>query len=297
MLDQRFSFDPINLALHAGYQSLKHNPTFTSSDSLAVRYFPDNSTLDYKSFFVSPMLSLTLLDSTFVPSVYFKYADALQRNSSYGLETEEKFNGFGADLSIMLNENYNFYFGYSRFDNNYFAGEKISTLELTLSYKDGNDKFNAGLFNKKSLATNLLGIGFNGSYLIWKILLEGRLSHYFVEKGSLVEFINVPETKFTAGVYFKDSLFNSNLDLKTGFVFYYTGKQNLRFLTIPHWGILANDVDSWLTVDFTISAEIQKAAIVYFTWENMFDKKYFITPYYPILERNIRFGVAWEIFN
>ena len=297
MLDQRFSFDPINLALHAGYQSLKHNPTFTSSDSLAVRYFPDNSTLDYKSFFVSPMLSFTLLDSTFVPSVYFKYADALQRNSSYGLETEEKFNGFGADLSIILNENYNFYFGYSRFDDNYFAEEKIRTLELTLSYKDGNDKFSAGLFNKKSLATNLWGIGFNGSYLIWKILLEGRLSHYFVEKGSLVEFINVPETKFTAGVYFKDSLFNSNLDLKTGFVFYYTGKQNLRFLTIPHLGILANDVDSWITVDFTVSAEIQKAAIVYFTWENLFDKKYFITPYYPILERNIRFGVAWEIFN
>ena len=297
LLDQRFSFNPINLSLHVGYQSLKHNPTFTSSDSLAVRYFQDNSTLDYKSFFVSPMLSFSLLDSTFVPSVYFKYADVLQRNSSYGIETQEKFNGFGADLSILLNEKYKFYFGYSKFDDNYFIGEKISTLELTISYQDGNGKFSAGLFNKKSLAANLWGIGLNESYLIWKILLEGRLSHYFIEKGSLLEFINVPETKFTAGVYFIDSLFNSNLDLKTGFVFYYTGKQNIRYLPIPHWGILSDEIDSWLTVDFTVSAEIQKAAIVYFTWENLFNKQYYITPYYPMLQRNIRFGVAWEIFN
>lgn len=297
LFDQRFSFYLANLSLQTGYQSLKHNPTVTSDDSLTLGYFPDNSSLDYKSFFISPMLSFTLLDSMFVPSIYFKYSNVLQRNISYGIETEDKFNGFGADLSIILNKKYSFYFGYSKFDNNFFVGEKLNTIEITLSYKNRNDKFSAGLFNKKSLAANLWGIGFNGSYLIWKILLEGRGSHYFVEKSSLGEFINVPETKFTAGIYFKDSLFNSNLDLKTGFVFYYTGKQNLKFFIIPHWGILANNVASWLTVDFTISAEIQKAAIVYFTWENLFDKQYYITPYYPMLQRNIRFGVAWEIFN
>lgn len=297
LLHQRFSFDPINLSLQSGYQSLKHYPTFTSSDSLNARYFLDNSPLDYQSFFISPLLSFTLLDSMFVPSIYFKYADILQMNSSSGIETQEKLNGFGADLSIFLNENYNFYFGYSKFDNHYFVGEKINTLELTLAYKDGNDKLIMGLFNKKSSLTNLWGVGINGSYVIWKILLEGRFSHYFVEKGSLVEFINVPETKFTADVYFKDSLFNSNLDLKTGFVFYYTGKQNLRYLPISHWDILYDDVNALLTVDFTLSAEIQKVANVYFTWENLFDKQYYITSYYPMLGRNIRFGIAWEIFN
>lgn len=297
LLDQRLYFDPINLSLQSGYQSLKHNPTFTSSDSLDARYLLDNSPLDYQSFFISPLLSFTLLDSMFVPSIYFKYADILQMNSSSGIETQEKLNGFGADLSIFLNENYNFYFGYSKFDNHYFVGEKINTLELTLAYKDGNDKLSMGLFNKKSSLTNLWGVGINGSYVIWKILLEGRFSHYFVEKGSLVEFINVPETKFTASVYFKDSLFNSNLDLKTGFVFYYTGKQNLRYLPIPHWDILYDDVNASLTVDFTLSAEIQKEAVVYFTWENLFDKQYYITSYYPMLGRNIRFGIAWEIFN
>ena len=99
------------------------------------------------------------------------------------------------------------------------------------------------------------------------------------------------------GFILKVALFNSNLDLKTGFVFNYTGKQNIRNVSILHRRISSDDVESWLTVDFTVSAEIQKAAIIYFTWENLFDWKYYITPYYPMLERNIRFGVAWEIFN
>jgi len=296
LLDQRFSFDPIQLSLQTGYQSLKHNPMYTSSDSLDLGFLLDNSTLDYKTFFISPILSFALLDSVFVPSIYFKYADILQRNSSFGMETQEKFNGFGTDLSIFLNENYGFYFGYSKFDDNYFVSEKIKTIEFTLSYKDGNNRFSTGLFNKKSSATNLWGIGLNGSYLIWKVELEGRLSQYFVEKGSL-EVINMPETKVTVGIYYKDLLFNSNLDLKTGFLAYYTGKQNLRYLPIPHWGTLYDDVNASLTIDFTISAEIQKAAIVYFTWENLLNKKYYITPYYPMLGRNIRFGVAWEILN
>ena len=297
LLDQRFSFEPISLSLQTGYQSLRHNPAFTSSDSLDLGYYLDYTPLDYKSFFISPLLSITLLDSMFVPSIYFKHADILQKKSSSGIETKEKFNGFGADLSIYLSESFNFYIGYSKFDNNYFVGEKINTLEIKLGYKDENGRLSAGIFNKKSSVTNLLGLGFEGSYLIWKILLEGRSSQYFFEKGSLVEFNNIPETNFTAGIFYKDILFDSNLDLKTGFIFHYIGKQSLMSLQIPYLGSISTDVDSWLTTDFTLSAGIQKAAIIYFTWENLFDWKYYITPYYPMLERNIRFGIAWEIFN
>jgi outer membrane cobalamin receptor len=52
-----------------------------------------------------------------------------------------------------------------------------------------------------------------------------------------------------------------------------------------------------VTVDFTLAGEIKKAAIVYFTWENLFDETYYIVPYYPMFRRGIRFGVAWELFN
>lgn len=296
ILDQRFVFNPIHVSLQSGYQSLKHNPTFTSSDSLNVAYLLDNSNLYYKTIFISPMLSVTLFDSMVVPSIFYKHANIIQRNGSAGIDVQDKFNGFCTDLSIYLNENFTFYFGYSKFDNNYFVGEEINTLEMKLAYRNEYGRLGASIFYKKSTSTNLWGIGFDLSHQIWKILLEGRLSQYFVEKGSL-EVINLPETKFTAGVYYKDLLFNSNLDLIAGFVANYTGKQNLRNLPILHWGILSDDVESWLTIDFTVSAEIQKTALVYFTWENLFDKQYYITPYYPMLERNIRFGVAWEIFN
>ena len=297
LLDQRFTFDPIQLYLQSGYQSLKHSSTFTSSDSLDAGYLLDNSPLDYKSFFISPLLSVTLFDSTVVPSVYYKYANILQKNSVSGIETKQKYTGFGADLAVYLNESFNLYLGYSQFDNDYFIGEKINALELRLGYKDENGNFTIDLFNKKTSAANLWGAGVDVSYSVWKMLLEGRLSQYFVGKNSLVEFMNIPETKFNVGIYFKDTLFSNNLDLKAGFVANYIGRQNLRNFSIPYLGTSSADVESWITVDFTMSAQIQKVAIVYFTWENLFDWMYYITPYYPMLERNIRFGVAWEIFN
>lgn len=297
LLDQRFTFDPLHIFLQSGYQSLKHKPAFTSSDSLDAGYLLDISPLDYKSFFISPLLSVTLFDSAVVPSVYYKYGNILQKNSVSGIETKQKYTGFGADLAVYLNESFNFYLGCSQFDNNYFIREKINAVELRLGYKDENGNFTINLFNKKTSEANLWGAGVDVSYLVWKMLLEGRLSQYFVGKNSLVEFINIPETKFNAGIYFKDSLFSNNLDLKAGFVANYTGRQNLRNFSIPYLGTSNADVESWITVDFTVSAQIQKVAIVYFTWENLFDWMYYITPYYPMLERNIRFGVAWEIFN
>jgi outer membrane receptor protein involved in Fe transport len=299
VFDQRISFSTMNLSLHSGYQSLKHNPTFTSSDSLNPKYYFNNynSTLEYGSFFVSSLISIALLEGVIVPSAYFKYANTLQKNTSSGTETLQKYNGFGTDLSIFLNEHYNFYLGYSQFDDYYLIGEKTTSLELKLGYKDENNSSTINLFNKESSTINLWGIGFDVSYQIWKILFEGRMSQYFVEKDSPVNFINIPETKFNAGIYFKDSLFSSNLDLKAGFLVNYIGKQDLRTFSVTSPLTMLYDVEPWFTIDFTISAEIQKSAIVYFTWENLLDKKYYITPYYPMPERNIRFGVAWELFN
>ena len=80
--------------------------------------------------------------------------------------------------------------------------------------------------------------------------------------------------------------------MKTGFVFYYTGKNNV--YTYEH-GVI--EVPASNKLDFTLVGEIQKVAIVYFTWENLFDNNYYITPYYPMPARNLRFGVAWELFN
>jgi outer membrane cobalamin receptor len=57
------------------------------------------------------------------------------------------------------------------------------------------------------------------------------------------------------------------------------------------------EVNSNYKLDFTAAGEIQKVAIVYFSWENLFDNSYYIIPYYPMFRRGIRFGLAWELFN
>lgn len=295
-LDQRFLLDPFYLSISAGFQSLKHNPTFTSSDSLGSGYILNSSAQDVNAYFISPLVSINLFDSLFVPSFYYKQASINRGNISTGDKTKQNYYGFGTDLSIYLSNQVNVYFGYSQFDQEYW-NDKVKTLEVKLAFKNGYDKLTLGMFNKNTPDVNLWGGALDLSFMIWKILLEGRVSQYFVEEGSMTEFINIPETNINAGLYFKDLLFNSNLDLKAGFVLNYTGKQNLRNFSVPYVGILDADIESWLTLDFTMSAEIQKLAIVYFTWENLFDWNYYITPYYPMLERNIRFGVAWEIFN
>lgn len=295
-LDQRFALNPFYLSVTAGYQALKHNPSFTTSDSLGSGYLLNSSPQDVNAYFVSPLLSINLFDSSFIPSFYYKQANINRKNTFTEDETKQNYTGFGADLSIYFGNLVNLYFGYSLFDQEYL-NDKVKTLEVKFTLINGYDKLTLGMFNKKTPHVNLWGGGLDLSYMIWNFLLEGRVSQYFVEEGSIIKFINIPETKINAGLYYRDLLFNSNLDLKAGFVLNYTGKQNLRNFLVPYVGILDADIESWLTLDFTLSAEIQKLAIVYFTWENLFDWNYYITPYYPMLERNVRFGIAWEIFN
>jgi outer membrane receptor protein involved in Fe transport len=121
-------------------------------------------------------------------------------------------------------------------------------------------------------------------------LLESNSSYYFAIDHD--KLIGVPEFQTQTGLYYTSKLFNDNLDLKTGFVFNYTGANNV--FTNEH-GV--TEVPSSYKLDFTLAGEIQKVAIVYFLFQNLLDNKYYITPYYPMPSRNIRFGFAWELFN
>ena len=80
--------------------------------------------------------------------------------------------------------------------------------------------------------------------------------------------------------------------MKAGFVFYYNGKrraiENTQYTQI---------VDANNRLDFTLTGEIQKVAMIYFTWQNLLNNKYFVVPYYPMPARSIRFGITWELFN
>ncbi|MDP2364220.1 MAG: putative porin, partial [Ignavibacteria bacterium] len=133
------------------------------------------------------------------------------------------------------------------------------------------------------------GLGLNLKFKYWKLLLESNSSYYSALDN---KFNEVPKFQTQSGLYYISKLFNDNLDLKIGFVFYYIGTNNV-FTTKN--GLV--EVPSSIKLDFTLAGEIQKTAIVYFTWQNLFNNNYYITPYYPMPSRSIRFGVAWEMFN
>ncbi|MFO7526389.1 MAG: putative porin, partial [Ignavibacteriaceae bacterium] len=104
--------------------------------------------------------------------------------------------------------------------------------------------------------------------------------------------LTVPEYSFNVGLYFRGNLFEDNLNLKSGLKFSYIGEH----ISPTNW-IGRFKVDQAYRLDFILSGEIRKAAIVYFTIENLLDRKYYITPYYPMPGISLRFGLAWEFLN
>lgn len=294
-LDQRISFQPIEFSLNSGYIRYKHKAageTFSPNNF----FVPFSSDFDYNSFFISPLISLPLLDSVITPAIYFKHTKVSYEDFAAHQKNKNSYTGFGADVSLSMFENINLYLGYSQFDDARWFN-KIKTMEFRLSYKKDSNSLLLDFFNNKNSKTNFWGAGLNSSLILWKFLFETSYSQYFIQSQTSDESLNMPLSNLKAGIYYKDILFKANLDLKAGCVVKYAGKQKLKNFQNPYTGTINLDVDSWLTIDFSVTAEIQKSAIVYFTWENLFDKKYYITPYYPMLERSIRFGIAWEILN
>lgn len=295
-LDQKIQLDNLHFSLMSGYQILKDNPTFISSDPIDPTYYLISPPTETKSFFISSQVKMTLLNNKLVPSVYGKLVRKGIKYFSSEIRTSESIGGFGSDLLFRVDDGLNIYVGYSKYDDIIYQ-TTINLLEARITYSGENHNTVLIAFNKKLKSINSSGITFRGYYKFWKILFEGKFSQYFYEQGDTYEYFNLPKSNASLGVFVRDTFFNSNLDLKAGLQALYIGNQNLDFLLIPYKRFESADVPSSFTIDFTVSSEIHKTAIVYFTWENLLNKKYYITPYYPMLQRNIRFGVAWEIFN
>ena len=128
---------------------------------------------------------------------------------------------------------------------------------------------------------------------------------------SYKEIKTLPKFFTNGGLYYIDSLFSDNLYLKTGLNFYFTGKQNflfynfqtsdaVRFYQNSSGAILPltyPPTENNLTLDFFLCGRIQDRANIYFIFENLTNKDYFVVPYYPKQSRGIRFGIEWVIFN
>ncbi len=257
-------------------------------------YYPVN----YNDFSASAVVSLHLLDSSLVPSIFYKISN--ESGNNYSPESNGEYNGIGADIAYRTSDQLRFYLGYSNFktgaESNY-----SQSFEAGMTSTIGNLFADLKLFKRKDLHLDspysflnyinqinpdLTGIGANINLMIWKFLLETQTSYYTTENSSELLYL-FPKINFTGSVYYRNILFNNNLNLKTGFTYSFMGKRNSSF----------GEINSNWNLDFTLAGEIQKVAMVYFTWENLFDNTYYIIPYYPMFRRGIRFGISWELFN
>lgn len=295
LLRQDFSLAFANLSVQAQYEKTKEQ-----------FYIPD-SLLDVdKSYFtLSPVFSLNFLDSMIIPSAYYKF----QKISNGGAAS---YNGLGFDLSVNLFDYVKLYGGYSNYKSLNLSSN-VNTIEVSAIVDLENLRLGADFINRSEsfafvdpspliaddeyyLDLGTTQIGGNLSLRLWKILLEASsyydLSNHDSFGSEPNRTIASPKFRVTGGLYLNGYFFADNLYLKTGFGVNYNTRQRIFYS-----GNEYTPADKFVTVDFTLAGEIQKAAIAYFTWENLFDETYYIVPYYPMYRRGIRFGVAWELFN
>jgi hypothetical protein len=269
-----------------------------------VMLSPDTNNSKYGIFSLAGILSADIGDSKFIPSIFYKFSsiNGNRINTGTGSNIDDKSSGLGLDLSFKAMEDLKFYFGYSIFSD-YASANNSPLMEIGtkfhLDFLDADLRYFMNDYQYKIYFEepikqsfrfgNVNGLGLNLKFNYWKLLLETNNSYYY---NSDNYFIGVPDYQTQTGLYYKDILFDKNLDLKTGFVFYYTGKNNV--FTNEH---LVLAVPPSNKLDFTLAGEIQKTAIVYFVWQNFLNHNYYITPYYPMSTSRVRFGIAWELFN
>jgi hypothetical protein len=299
-LNQTFSYSFLNLNLLANSESA------SLRNNLGFRENPGMNSQNVTNLSFAGIVSASLLKSAVTPSVFYKI-----NHEKYNQAAD--YSGYGADVSLKLPMNSNLYAGYSEFGNKYLTG-KSKNIQAGFSYNN-NHSFKAGisyfdiqrqpLINITDTILNInsayyypagiSGISMDMNVLIGSFLIEGKID-YYRDKNRDIPVI-LPSTYITGGVYYKDLLFSDNLDFKGGINLFYYGRRNLNLSPEAFIIYQGNTAGPDVRLDLFISGEIQKRAIIFFTWENFLDRRYFIIPFYPMPPAGIRFGVAWELFN
>jgi len=308
-LKQNFSLSLFHLDLYGFFENrdLKSvyyiNPSNIPDLSLRenILGFAGNLNVNISSLGISP--------SFFAKSVYFR---------------ENVYNGFGTDLLLQPFEKGKLYLGLSRFErfHSYFTSPAYKPSVISFdAYLD----YSAGAFYGKLIfyqrnydsdfpvtlnpattvpVENLYSQDFGGGVFL-------RYSYEFIETDLTISYNNgitrrdtknpIPSLSGNIGLWYRNVHFDSSLVLKGGFALKFTGEKG-HTVTDPFFRMLAvitseDPVPASFTLDFQLSGEIKQSAILYFTFENILDNKYYIEPYYPMARRGIRFGVAWELFN
>ena len=307
-LNHYFTTTTFNLSLIGNYEKydLAYDALFQSSHP-EVNY---NSS----AYSLSAVATIYPDNKILVPSIFYKIS-----HNSFFADNNNLF-GFGIDMKTSFSDIISFYAGLSlyknrnntntktfeisgAFNNDFVSGElryfsrrdyylsSFFTPDITAAKFPGDSPLSTN-FALRNLEQNMSGFGGHLNFKFWNIIMENSAAYYFDPTNSDAVLYSVPKYTYRGGIFYKGLLFNGSLDLKSGIVFYYNGERK----PIAN-NTYISQVGANRRIDLTLAGVIQKVATIYFTWENVLNTKYFIVPYYPMPQRNIRFGIAWELFN
>lgn len=296
LLDQRYSSESFNIFFNGNYEHLRYTDIYLGR-------------VTFNSLALSGRGELKLLNDKLRPSVFAKYL-------AYDDKT---YNGYGADAYFRFNPTFLIYAGLSGFTtlsifsdkqtiNSYEAGAEIKTHPLKISIKAFNQSITK--WAKPGWQTDLppgfivdrstSGLGLDLTLKFWKIYLEAQTTYYNVDFSGY-NIKHLPELNIRPKLYFQDTLFKSNLFLRTGVQGKYISQEepvNYSFFNLTTYYYEGSALlDPVYTLDFFLVGEIRERAIIYFTFENLFDKVQTIVPGYPLARRGLRIGFAWEFLN
>ncbi len=132
----------------------------------------------------------------------------------------------------------------------------------------------------------------------WHLLLEGT-GTYFLDRSGGTLPDDLPRLWLYGGIYLRDEFFHGSLDIKAGFRGWYRSAHRGSLFNpevmayVPNTGSRLGQAS---TVDFVLNAHLGDAYI-HLIWENLPNIRYYASPYFPGLDREVRFGVAWEFWN
>ncbi len=136
------------------------------------------------------------------------------------------------------------------------------------------------------------------SLRFWHLLLEGT-GTYFLDRSGGTVADDLPRVWLYGGIYLRDNFFHGSLDIKAGFRGWYRSAHKGMVFNpevvayVPNTGPRLGQAS---TVDFVMTAHLGDA-FIHLIWENLPNIRYYAAPYFPGLDREVRFGVAWEFLN
>lgn len=108
-----------------------------------------------------------------------------------------------------------------------------------------------------------------------------------------------PKLSARGGIYYWNRILNDKLSLKIGLRGRYVSGSSGDVFNPEVIAYVPNngpDLGYGASVDGFLIAGIG-SAYIHFMWENLTNSRYYITPYYPVLDRAVRFGISWQFFD